>query len=346
MNKIPIIIDCDPGTDDAFAIFLAHASDKLDLRAITPVAGNVAYKFTSKNACDLAGYIGSDCRISRGADSAILKPFTGDAAYAHGQNGMAGIQIPNRTGRTQEDKYAWDVIYEEAVACKGELVIAAVGPLTNIAIAIMKHPDLKDYVKRILIMGGAFMEGNMTPYAEYNIWYDPHACELVLRSGIPITLCGLDCTMGAALTIDEIADIIGGESSIKEFCNGYVNFYSQPELERVENGAIDQSVREVITCAGQLNPVHKNSQLDFARDVRGRITIHDCITVAYLLDNTLFETRPEYVVCETRGVNAGQTVVDFRGHLKQAPNCDVAMRADREKFAAILRQMMDYYRNN
>ncbi len=344
MKKIPIVIDCDPGTDDAVALMLANSSDLLDLRAICPVAGNVAYRNTSRNACTIAGYLGMDCRISKGADRAMLKAFEGDAAYVHGDDGMCGMKLPNSTGRTLEDKYAWDVIYEEAVKCGGELVICAVGPLTNIAITIMKHPDLRDYVKRILIMGGSFTQGNVTPYAEYNIWYDPHACELVLHSGIPITLCGLDCTTGAGLTMDELEECVGGESRVKDFWDQYISFYRNLTSDPARRDAGERSIRQVVTTAGLINPVRPNSTLNIGRNIVGRHVIHDAITLAYLLDSSLFEVRPEYVACETRGLNAGQTVVDFRGHLKQQPNCDVAMAADLERFKAVLKKMMEFYR--
>jgi len=344
MKKIPIVIDCDPGTDDAVAIMLAHASDKLDIKAITPVAGNVAYKYTSKNACDLAGLLGIDCRISKGADRALMKPFTGDATYVHGENGLGKVVLENKSGKTLEDKYAWDVIYEEAVKAKGELVICAVGPLTNIAITIMKHPDLKDYVKRLLIMGGSFTQGNITPYAEYNIWFDPHACELVLHSGIPITLCGLDCTNGAALTFEELCDCVKGESSVKEFWDAYLDFYRTLKTGAKKRDLGGKSIREEVTTGGLINPVHENSHLNIGRNSGDKHIIHDAITIAYLLDDTLFEVRPEHVVCETRGVNAGQTIVDFRHHLGKEPNCDVAMAADPKKFMALLREMMEFYR--
>lgn len=310
MSKIPVIIDCDPGTDDAVAIWLAEASDKLDLVAITPVAGNVPYKYTSVNAALLAGYTGSKCRVSKGADKPLIFRPEQDASDAHGENGLGGLILENRTGVVAEDVYAWDMMYEEAKKHSGELVICAVGPLTNVAIAVLKYPDLKDHVKRIQIMGGAFTAGNMTPYAEYNIWFDPHACEIVLRSGIPITLCGLDCTVPAKLTSAELREICAGEHKMKELMDGICDF-----VDAIEN------------------PLWK-----------GTITIHDAITVAGLIDETLFETKPYHVVCETRGINAGQTVVDFRNHLNGPINCDVAYAADKEKFKAILKEALEYFR--
>lgn len=310
MSKIPVIIDCDPGNDDAVAILLAHASDKLDLVAITPVAGNVPYKYTSVNACTLAGYAGSDCRVSKGADKPLIFRPQNDASDVHGENGLGGITIPNRTGVVAEDKYAWDVMYEEALKHSGELVICAVGPLTNVAIALLKYPDLKNHVKRIQVMGGAFGEGNMSPYAEFNIWFDPHACEIVLRGGVPVTLCGLDCTRAATLTTEQMRGISGGDHKIKELIDGITAF-----------------------ADNQTNPLWK-----------GKMTIHDAITVGGLIDPTLFETKPYHVVCETRGVNAGQTVVDFKNHLKGEINCDVAYGADKVKFLAMLKDMIDFYR--
>lgn len=309
MNKIPIVIDCDPGADDTVAIILANASDKLDLLALTPVAGNVAYKFTSKNAATIAGYVGSEARVTKGADKPLEFEPREDAAEWHGKNGLLNIELENRTGVELEDNYAWDVIYELALKYSGELVVCPVGPLTNIATLIQKHPDVVKHIKRLQIMGGAYGQGNVndSPNAEYNIYIDPHACDIVFRSGIPITMCGLDCTRAGDISLRDFRDTCGGQSKIQEFADGLVNY------DLAKGGTLDGTM----------------------------LTIHDAITVGGLIDPTLFETKKAFVKCITEDPNIGQTVVDWDS---AEPNVDVALGADPKKFLALLADMMKAYR--
>ena len=309
MRKIPVIIDCDPGIDDSIAIFLAHAHPEIELLGLTPVAGNVPYFHTQNNAKNLAGLVGSDCVVTNGAEKPLKFVPPHNASGVHGNNGVRGAVIENVHGKEITDVMAWDYIYEQAVKYSGELVICPVGPLTNIAIALEKYPDLKNHVKRLYIMGGAYGRGNVTPYAEFNIWFDPDACQAVFESGIPITLCGLDCTTAAAISPAEIKECFGDDLPFSNLTN-----------------IIHDWVAE------STNP-------------RGRYgwTIHDAITVAGVVDETLFRTHPAfaYCVCDANDKHVGQTVCDFGS---ETPNCDVAAAADKEKFKAILKEMAAFYR--
>lgn len=309
MKQIPIVIDCDPGYDDIVALMMAHASDKVELLAITPVVGNVAYKYTSKNAATIAGYIGSKARVTKGSETPLEFVPEKFGEKFHGTNGLLDIEIDNRTGVELEDNYAWDVMYELALKYSGELVICPIGPLTNIAKMIQKYPDVVDHIKRLQIMGGndkmpGFNEGSL---AEYNIYIDPHACDIVLRSGIPITMCGLDCTRPGSITIRELRDTCGGDSSVSEFMNGYVEF----------DLAMGDTLDNTTT------------------------TIHDAIAIGVVIDPTLFETKKAYVKCITEGDEMGRTVVDFDS---KTPNVDFAMGADPKKFLNLLEDMMKKYR--
>ena len=308
----PIIIDCDPGVDDAYAILLAHSHAEFDIRAITPVAGNVEYQHTTRNALDLADMLGIPTRVAKGADRPLIIELQ-TAGEIHGGNGMAGYTLP-MAKRDYDPMKAWDVMYEEARRFPGELDIVAVGPLTNVAIAVMKYPDLKNYVRRIVIMGGSATVGNHSQYGEFNIWVDPHAAEIVFHSGIPVVMFGLNATRQSALTAEEMYELETVETSVKGLIQG-INHY----------------------VFGQRD----------GRDWGGRMTLHDAITVAYLMDETFAETKPAYVTCETNGKNTyGQTVCDFHGISGKAPNVDVAMVTHKEQFRRMLHTMLEFYRTD
>ena len=185
MNRFPVIIDCDPGVDDAVAILLAKQLPELDVRAITAVAGNVEVEKTYANAHKILHVAKWDVPVFMGA----AKPLIGaqiTAAGIHGVDGLGGVDVPGTVIPPAPQEAAWDAIYREAVAAKGELVLIAVGPLTNLAIAFGKYRALPELIKRIVIMGGAATLGNTTPAAEFNIYADPEAAEMVFQSGVPV----------------------------------------------------------------------------------------------------------------------------------------------------------------
>ena len=153
MQKRPVIIDTDPGVDDTLAILLAAATPWMDIRAINPVAGNVGIEYTSENPRRLAGRLGLDCRIGRGAARPLIIPPR-SAAAVHGQNGLGGYEFPDADKKQDED-YAWEVLYQEAVKAGGELEVIGLAPMTNIAIALLCHPDLPGLIKKITLMAGS-----------------------------------------------------------------------------------------------------------------------------------------------------------------------------------------------
>ena len=162
-KKIPVIIDTDPGVDDALAIMIAAASEKIDLLGITPVDGNVSAVFTHKNALNLVSFLGIDADVAEGSYDQLVYRF-GRYASAHGAEGMGGVELP-LSDRKFHELRAWDYIYEKAKEHNGELVIIAIGPLTNIARTLIMHPDIKTMIKKIVMMGGSTTRGNVTPYA-------------------------------------------------------------------------------------------------------------------------------------------------------------------------------------
>ncbi len=196
--SIPIVIDCDPGHDDAFAIMLALASPELELRAITTVAGNVGLEKTTANALKVLELVGrTDVPVAAGADRPLVRRLR-TAAHVHGESGLDGPDPVTKT----VDAHAADFLAEQI---EPGVVLVPTGPLTNVALMLERHPHVRDRLERIVWMGGSMAEGNITPAAEFNAFVDPEAAARVFDSGIPVTMIGLDITHKALFT-DEHAE--------------------------------------------------------------------------------------------------------------------------------------------
>ena len=305
-KKIPVIIDCDPGCDDTAALLLAFRCPEFDIRAVTTVSGNVSLEKTTYNALRVTEAIGSDVRVCPGAD----RPMFREPVYAphvHGEDGLLGIGLPAPQKKASFYK-ALDFIYEEAVAQKGELQIIAVGPLTNLGIALAANQDLAGMIKRIVIMGGAAAGGNVTPCAEFNIYVDPEAADLVMKSGIPLCVCGLDVTLKAYLTAEEIAGI---------------KALGTPQAELF--GAVTEQNCEKIFCPEGA-------------------PLHDPAAVLFAADESLFTSQRCWMRVETTGsITRGKTVTDCYSDAQKEANVDLVLDVDRERFAAKVREIMERY---
>lgn len=306
--KIPVIIDCDPGIDDTIALCMANSSQELDIKAVTVVAGNSEANNTFKNALNIVDFLKMNARVARGAVKPLIVPLR-TSSYAHGECGLADLVLPNAKRDFDKD-FAWDVIYQEAVKSKGELWLIAIGPLTNVAIALFKYPNLKDYIRQIIVMGGSAEYGNATAYGEFNFLVDPHAAQAVFQSGIPIKMAGLNATSKAYLTKDETDEIFSSESKLKMITDKLLPTYTQHHDRSNAKGII----------------------------------IHDAVAVAAVIDNSILSYKDYFVGVETKSnLCLGRTVVDYANSLKQAPNVKVAVNADKTKFIQILKRMMSYY---
>lgn len=311
MFKIPVVIDTDPGIDDFFAIMLANSSDKLDIKAITSVAGNQTLDKTAQNALDISKYLKMNCTVAKGASKPLNIHFH-TAEYIHGESGLGNIELLNSKCDFSRD-YAWDIIYKEAKKSQGNLKIIAIGPLTNIAISILKYPDLKDYVDNIIIMGGSCNFGNISAYSEFNIWCDPFAADIVFKSEIPKIMVGLDVTMNTLLTEEEIISLVSIESNV---------------------------TKETKKLLYYLKDKYRNLGID-------GIALHDVLAVSYVINNEILECKDYYVAIETRGnLNKGRTVVDLdNSHRDKKKNVSVAINVNRKIFIDTLRDMILYYKD-
>ena len=205
MKKRPFIIDCDTGTDDAIAIIAALCSPQVEVKAITSVNGNVNHGYTSRNNLDLVEYLGLDLPVAKGAVQPMMSGFVQveTTDLTHGRTGMGDLELPRASRSRFDGRIASQLIYDTAVELEGELELLVIGPMTNIAVALLQYPDLPGLVKHIWFMGGAARGGNVTPTAEFNIWADPEAAQVVIRSGIPMTMVGLDVTEKAIMVEED-----------------------------------------------------------------------------------------------------------------------------------------------
>ena len=229
MKRIPLLIDTDPGVDDFFCLAIGCAFKELfDLKAVTTIGGNNATKITTQNALNILKLLNrEDVPVAPGADSFTARPFGKPVAKFHGLNGLGNVEL-NKAERKAEDMSACDMIYRVAKECNGELVVVTVGPQTNLGTALAKYPDLKDMIKKLVVMGGTITTGNVSPYAEANIYNDAEASRIVFASGIPIDMVGLNVTMKAPLgkeilnTVNDTVrkDVYDVMEKLIEFRNG------------------------------------------------------------------------------------------------------------------------------
>lgn len=311
MRKIPVIIDSDPGVDDSFAIALANSCPDFRIVALTAAEGNVPAALTRKNAIGLREILHMDCAVGFGAEEPLEKPYTVQAYGVHGETGVGTVVFPEPKEKADE-RPAWDLIYEEAVKAEGELVLFAIGPLTNIALALRKHPDLPKYIKRFCIMGGGTF-GNVSKTAEFNIWVDPLAAREVFEK-LQVDMVGLNVTHTCAVTaedFDRMLAILGEKEET----------YLLRELCRFSKA---------------------NS---FQKWGRENLIIHDALAIAAVMKPQVVKFEPYYVYVEDREEmeNVGETVVDREGKSGQKPNCRVAMEADQPLFVEMLMEMCRYY---
>src|SRR3954471_18861238 len=225
MTPTPIILDCDPGHDDAFALMLAVASPELDLVGVTTVAGNQTLDKTTANALRVLELCGrGDVPVAEGAADPLVR-LRDVAAHVHGESGLDGPDLPPPSG-TPVEEHAVDFLARLIREREGALTLVPTGPLTNIALLLAMHPEARP--ERIVLMGGSIGEGNRTPAAEFNIWADPEAARRVFESGIDVTMIGLDVTHQALITDAHTEELRAGGrvgTMVAELMDFYARFH-------------------------------------------------------------------------------------------------------------------------
>jgi purine nucleosidase len=283
-----IVIDTDPGQDDAVALLLAFASaDALDLRAITTVAGNVPVAQTTANALRIRDLARADTPVYRGAEVPLILPLE-TAEFVCGPDGLAGVDLPPPTGEAAPGHAVEAIVALCRSAPDDGITLCPLGPLTNIALAIRLAPDILPKVRRIVLMGGALALGNITPAAEFNIFVDPHAAAIVFGAGRPIVMMGLGVTHQAIASQSQVAAIGALGSATGKAIHGM--------LTRPRPGGLG--------TAGH--------------------PMHDPCVIAFLLWPELFSGRDCFVSVETSdGPLRGRTTIDWNGRLKRPANAHV-----------------------
>ncbi|HEY2644619.1 MAG TPA: nucleoside hydrolase [Galbitalea sp.] len=289
-----LLLDCDPGLDDALALLLAHGDPNLELVGVTTVGGNVSIEKTTRNALELREYLGfPEVPVAAGTGDP-LKGNVRNAEYVHGEEGLGNVKLPGATLPTSE-VHAVDFIIETLRAAPGEIHLVATGPLTNIALALAKEPRIIEWVASFTIMGGSYTRGNATPAAEFNIYADPDAAAAVFDAGWTVTMVGLDLTLQAIV--------------------------SEQIVERMH--ALGRLGVDLVAPLATFwtNPLDD--------DWDGQ-ALHDVCAVAYVAHPEFFVSKPARVSVELQGeFTTGETVVDFHS---DAPNALVPMRLDVEAF--------------
>lgn len=309
MAARPIIIDCDPGQDDAINLLLAMSSpDELEIRGITTVAGNVPLALTERNTrqiCDIAGR--SDTRVFAGCAEPMQRSLL-TAEKVHGNTGIDGVAIVEP--RTPlEAQHAVDFLIETLLSADVAVTLVPTGPLTNIGTAFRREPSIVSRVSEIVLMGGAMREGgNHSPSAEFNILVDPHAADIVFRCGRPITVFGLDATHQVLATEERLARIRAIDSAAGQATAGMLDFYDRHDTAKYQSPGAP---------------------------------LHDPCTIAFLLKPGLFEGKRCNLTVETESeLTMGHTAVDFWHVTDRPANVNWIYQADADGFYDLLVQRL------
>jgi len=285
-----ILIDCDPGLDDALALLLAHGDPNLNLVGVTTVGGNVGLETTTRNALQLREYLGFDkVPVAAGAAEPLTRQVR-DAAHVHGAGGLGDVVLPEAVLEAHDD-HAVDFIIDTLRAAPGSIHLVATGPLTNIALALEREPAIARWVASFTIMGGSYTRGNATVAAEFNIWADPEAARIVFDADWRVTMIGLDLTLQAQANAAVISRLKELGKLADHLIVPLATFYFNPNDEDWDGQAV-----------------------------------HDVCAVAYVARPDLFTVRPARVDIETTGeFTTGMAVVDFD---PVVPNATVATHLD------------------
>ncbi|MBS7344785.1 MAG: nucleoside hydrolase [Caryophanon sp.] len=302
MNKKPVIIDTDPGIDDAMMLIYAFASDALDVKLVTTEAGNLSQAKTSYNAQALLSYLQVDVEIAKGLEHPILRPLE-VAEDIHGETGFGTITFPAPTLPLSE-RGAVEAMRQVLLASDEPMTIIATGPLTNVAALLLAHPEVKPHIAHISWMGGSAVGGNMSPTAEFNAYVDPHAAEIVFRSGVRITMSGLDVTHKAYVTLPEVARIRAIGTPFAQRVEQMLTFYLANMHE---------------------TPFHTPNYSTTLR-------FHDLCAVIAVTHPHVFSGMDCYVSVVVDGQAAGTTHVDYMGRTGLLPNAHVLHTVDRDAF--------------
>ncbi|MBU9725017.1 nucleoside hydrolase [Diplocloster modestus] len=305
-----VIMDCDPGHDDAIALLLASRADDIELLGVTTVAGNSELENTTRNARKVLDYAGvTDVDVYAGCERPMMRDlYRLTGAIIHGEDGLGGPKIPDPVTPIKEE-HAVDFIIRALRESDEKIILIPTGPLTNIAMALIKAPDIKEKIERIIIMGGAVNDpGNITSAAEFNIYVDPEAAKIVFASGCNIYLNTLDISMKAVFYEEDI------------------------ERLRAQGDKISDIVAQLLDFFGSTHIQHFGFKA---------CPIHDALCVGVLIDENLIEYQQTYLdISVNDPLTLGETVADLWGITGHEPNCYLSVKVDRELFVQMIQEHM------
>ena len=304
-----IILDCDPGHDDAAAIMLAAKSPKIELLGITVVAGNQTLEKTLRNALNVVQWLGVDVPVYGGCDRPLVREKV-TAGDIHGKTGLDGPVFPPLV-RVPEPEHAVNFIIRSLMASDGEITMVTTGPMTNLAMALRLEPKIVDKIKRIVLMGGAYTNGNVTPAAEFNIFADAEAAHICFTCGRPVTMIGLDVTRKVKCTPEVVA-----------------------RMKNVGN-------RASALFVDMMGHFCKTQKALFGWD---GAPLHDPVTIASLIAPALVTTKPMNVRIELRSEQSyGRTNCDYFGYCQLPSTADVAVDINVQRFWDIFEEGLRNY---
>lgn len=305
-----ILLDVDTGHDDAVAIMMAARNPAILLEGITVTAGNQTLPKTLRNTLNICSALGIDAPVYAGMTRPLVERLV-PASLIHGESGLDG-PVFGPCSRTATPGHAVNFIVDTVMKAEpGEITVVAVGPLSNIAMAIRLEPEIALRVREIVLMGGSSAAGNVTPSAEFNIHADPEAAAIVFSSGAPVTMMGLDVTTTVLLTPERFARLKKVRGPAAEIFAASMTHYI---------AACEKYIGE---CPA----------------------MHDPCCIAYVADTSLFVTKPYHVDIELAGTHTrGRTVVDVHGVTQQTPNVSMAVKVDEERFWDMLEEELSRYR--
>lgn len=307
-QKIPVIIDCDPGIDDSFAIYYALNHPKLNVLALVSVAGNVPLSMTTSNACNLLHIIDSDVSVYAGSDGPIMGKAI-EAKYAHGINGLGGYVFKEESTKNLVQGNGVELMAKLLESSQEAVVLFAIGPLTNIAKLILTYPTLTSKIKAVYVMGGGIVKGNYSSSAEFNIVADAIAAKIVFDAGLDVNIVPLDTTE-------------------------YVTFDKQFMQELQASTKVEANVLYDIVDAKE--------KIDSMKDDHAWF-IHDMVTIAAFTEPKMFEFKALHVDVELNGtITKGQTVFDQRSFRRNDPNCHLVLAKNRESIVNHCKEILTH----
>ena len=312
MKKEKIILDCDPGHDDAVAIMLAGINPKIELLGITVVAGNQKLEKTVNNALKVCNHLNLDVPVYSGMSRPMIREQL-IADDIHGETGLDGPKFEELKIKA-EDKHAVNFIIDTLMNSDEKITLVPTGPLTNIGMAIRFEPRIIEKINRIVLMGGSYQLGNMTPAAEFNILADPDAAHIVFSSGVKVVMMGLDLTRQASATKEVVEKIKSLNNKASKLFVDLMEFFA----------------------ASQKNVFGWSAP-----------PVHDPTTIAYIIDPECIEVKPMFCEIELWSERSyGRTLCDYFGILKKEPNVDVAVKLDFDRFWNLIYENLKLYDNH